>query len=294
MLQTAELNYLDGLLWVRTMPTSEFVVAGKSNPKSTNISTPSDEKRTYNTNLFPVPLKVIYDAVEKKALDKFALTKYHNVSPVILSRFGTHEWCRSPKKDDPFKFSVFIIDLQKNRFPFRTRKYGKNLLGHLEKMNQLYEASFDDEKEVWDSFLRLVQKNSVNICVMITPQKKGNFLKDVHPLVIASVTAKVCQEFIVPSALSVRSNEFFETMEDHGNRLTDVQQGDPDKWQGLGLGRFLIQFLAFYHYHFYKKEVPILVQTAENNGKAKAFYDSLGFQEVTPITSNSSLSESLG
>ena len=98
----------------------------------------------------------------------------------------------------------------------------------------------------------------------------------------------------MPSALSVRSNELFETMEDHGKRLTELQQGDHDKWQGLGLGRFLIQFLAFYHYRFYKKEVPILVQTAENNGLAKAYYDSLGFEDVTPITSNSSLSESLG
>ena len=55
-----------------------------------------------------------------------------------------------------------------------------------------------------------------------------------------------------------------------------------------------MRFLAFYHYHFYKKAVPILVQTAENNGKAKPFHDRLGFEEVTPITSNLSLSESLG
>ena len=115
----------------------------------------------YNTNLFPVPLKVIYDAVEKKALDNFALAKYHNVSPGILSRFGDHEWCRLPNKDDPIKFSVFIIDLQKNRFNFRSRKMGRNVLGHLEKMNQLYQASFDDDEQVWDTFMSKVQKTSV-------------------------------------------------------------------------------------------------------------------------------------
>ena len=97
-------------------------------------------------------------------------------------------------------------------------------------MNNLYKASFADEAVVWDRFLTNVQKTSVNIFVMITPQRRRDVLIDVHHLVMASVTAKVCQEFIVASALSVQNNKLFTSLEGDNNKLTYGQQGDPDQY----------------------------------------------------------------
>ena len=95
------------------MPTLEFVIVGEANP-STKISASCDDSATYNSkNLFPTPLEYIHR--EARKMNKpFTTSKYHTVSTHILFRFGYHEWCRSPNKQDTFQFLVFIIALQKN------------------------------------------------------------------------------------------------------------------------------------------------------------------------------------
>lgn len=109
-----------------------------------------------------------------------------------------------------------------------------------------------------------------SIFVWCPPQKKKDVLNDVHSIVVASaVTAKVCKDFIVANSLSVRDNKLFTSLEGDNNQLADAHQGDVNQWQGIGLGRFMMQFLAFYHYQHYSKAVPILVQIATNNVKAK-------------------------
>lgn len=143
------------------------------------------------------------------------------------------------------------------------------MAGHLTKMNELYQASFDDDADVWNRCFWEVQQTSINICV-VPPQKKKDVLNDVHSIVVASaVTAKVCKDFIVANSLSVRDNKLFTSLEGDNNQLADAHQGDVNQWQGIGLGRFMMQFLAFYHYQHYSKAVPILVQIATNNVKAK-------------------------
>ena len=92
---------------------------------------------------------------------------------------------------------------------------------------------------------------------MAEPRKRKDIIKGIHPIVVASVTAKVCPEFIVVNALTVRDNKLFSSLDDGDNILTDAHQGKANQWQGVGLGRFMLQFLSFYHYHFYSKAVPI-------------------------------------